>query len=403
MNSRPVHPWLFMVLVTPFGVVSGYIGVTLAYQLRQVGVPVAAVAAMVALSVLPNTWKFFWAPVIDLTLTQKKWHVLAGVITAAGIAGMGFFPATKAGLAALSSVCFLASLAATFQGMAVDSLMAYSTPEELKGRAGGWSQAGNLGGNGIGGGLGLYLAQHLPAPWIASSIVGFLCILCSLALAGVPSPVRSTEIFHLRQRVTETAKDVWDLVRRRAGILALILCFLPVGSGAAPLSAIADEWKASADMVALITGVLGGLISAAGCLVGGWFCDRMNRQAAYVWFGVLQAAGAVAMALSARSSANYEIWASVYNFTSGLTYAAFTAFVLEAIGRGAAATKYNAMASLSNVPIWYMTKLDGWTHDKWDSAIMFYGEAALGIVGAMVFFTLANTILRPARQDLEAR
>jgi hypothetical protein len=36
--TRHVHPWVFMVLIIPFGVVSGYITVTLAFQLCFDGV-----------------------------------------------------------------------------------------------------------------------------------------------------------------------------------------------------------------------------------------------------------------------------------------------------------------------------------------------------------------------------
>jgi len=383
-----------MVLIAPFGVVSGYVSVTLAYQLTHAGASVGQVAALMAICILPNTWKFFWAPVIDVTLSLKKWYLLAGLLTAFGIAAMGFFPATKAGLAALSAVTFLASLASTFLGMSVDSLMAHGTPEEFKGRAGGWSQAGNLGGNGIGGGLGLFLVSRLPSPWMASCIVGGLCLLCCLALAGVSAPGRSLGEAGLLPGLAATFKDVWAVVKRRAGALALILCFLPIGAGAAPLSAIASEWRASADTVALITGVLGGIISAIGCLVGGWYCDRMDRKAAYVWFGIFQAAAAVAMALLPRSPAMYILWASVYTFTSGLTYAAFTAFVLEVIGQGAAATKYNAMASMSNLPIYYMTNIDGWAHDRWGSTGMFFVESGLAVAGALLFVGLARTRLR---------
>jgi len=383
-----------MVLIIPFGVVSGYIGVTLAYQLTRAGVTVGQVAALVALTVLPNTWKFFWAPVVDLTLNQKKWYILAGLLSALGIGAMGFFPATKPGLAALSAVGFLASLATTFLGMAVESLMTYSTPDELKGRAGGWFQAGNLGGYGIGGGLGLFLAERLPSPWMASCVVGGLCLLCCGALFNLPSPVRPPASPGLLPSLASLFKDLWEVIRQRLGLLALILCFLPVGSGAAPFSAIAGEWRASAYTVALVTGVLGGIVSATGCLAGGWICDRMNRQTAYVWFGILQAAGAVAMALLPRTETMYVLWASVYAFTAGLTYAAFTAFVLEAIGKGAAATKYNALASLSNLPIYYMTRIDGWAHDRWGSAVMFFTESALGVAGAVFFIVLAKVLLQ---------
>jgi MFS family permease len=126
---------------------------------------------------------------------------------------------------------------------------------------------------------------------------------------------------------------------------------------------------------------------------GGWICDRMGRQAAYVWFGILQAASGVAMALLPRSQVMFIACVSVYTFTSGLAYAAFSAFVLEVIGKGAAATKYNALASLSNVPIYYMTNIDGWAHDRWNSTSMFFTESGLALASAVVFVVLARILL----------
>jgi MFS family permease len=355
------------------------------------GVSVGQIAALVSLSVLPHTWKFFWAPVADVTLNQTKWYFISATLTAIGIAAMGMFPATTRGLAALSAVVFVTSLAVTFVGMAVESLMAHCTPEELKGRAGGWFQAGNLGGAGIGGGLGLLLAQRLPSDWMASCIVGFLCLLCCLALAGLPTPERM-EAGGLVASIRGSLAELWHVVRQRAGAVALILCFLPIGSGAAQglWSAVAPEWRVTAETVALVTGLLGGIVSAAGCIVGGWICDRMDRKAAYVWFGILQAGAAVAMAMFPRSQAMFIGWTSLYAFIMGMTYAGFSAFVLEAIGKGAAATKYSAFASLSNMPIYYMTIINGWAHDRWGSSGMLFTEALLCVIGASVFVVLAR-------------
>jgi MFS family permease len=403
MNLRHAHPWVFMVLIIPFGVVTGYVSVTLAYQLKQAGASVEQIAALVALGVLPNTCKFFWAPVVDLTLSQKRWYLIAGLLGAVGVAAMGWFPATKAGLVVLSAVVFLSSLASTLLGMAVESLLAYGTPEELKGRASGWYQAGNLGGNGLGGGLGLYLVEHLPAPWMASCIVGGLCFLCCLALLLVPTPDRTFQGSSLRKGIAVIWEDLWQLIRNRSGILAFLLCFLPIGTGAVVFSSIAGEWGASANLVALITGVLCGVISAIGCIVGGWICDRKDRQQAYVWFGILQAGSGLAMAFLPHTPAMFVVWVSVYNFTSGLCYAAFSAFVLEVIGKGAAATKYNALASLSNVPIYYMTTLDGWAHDHWNSTGMFLTESGLAVASAGLFLVLVKVLLgRPGRAKDEA-
>jgi PAT family beta-lactamase induction signal transducer AmpG len=394
MNPRHLHPWVFMVLEIPFGVVSGYINITLAYQLSQAGASQEQITALVALGVLPGTWKFLWAPVVDITLNQKKWYVLAGSLGAIGIAAMGLFPATEPGLAALSAIALFTSLATTVLGMAVESLLAHSTPHELRGRASGWFQAGNLGGSGIGGGLGLFLAQRLPAPWMASCIVGGLCLLCCVSLLAVPTPERPPGKPGILSSLAATLKDLWQMVRNRPGALVLILCFLPIGTGAIVFSSINQEWRASADTVALVTGVLGGVISAIGCLVGGWICDRMDRKRAYIWFGIFQAASGVAMALLPRSPAMFVLWVSVYTFSAGLTYAAFSAFVLEVIGKSAAATKYNALASLSNVPIYYMTLIDGKAHDRWNSAGMFFTESALAVASAILFLGLARILLR---------
>ncbi|HEV2691711.1 MAG TPA: MFS transporter [Verrucomicrobiae bacterium] len=393
LPPRHVHPWVFMALIIPFGAASGYVTVTLAYQLKQAGASVAQIAALSALGVLPQTWKFLWAPVVDITLNQKRWYIIAGILCAIGTGMTGFFPATKTGLTALSTLFFFTSVATTFLAMAVESLLAYSTPEESKGHVAGWYQAGNLGGGGIGGGLGLYLVGCLPAPWMASSIVGGLCLLCCVPLFLVPTPERPPRHPAVLKNIAAMLQDLWELMRNRSGILAFILCFLPIGTSAVGFSAIADEWKASSHTVALINGVLGGVICAVGCILGGWMCDRMNRQRAYVVFGVLQAASGVAMALFPRTQAEFVVWVSVYMFTAGLSYAAFSAFVLEVIGKGAAATKYNALASLSNVPIYYMTNIDGWAHDRWNSAAMFYTESGLAVISAVVFMILAKILL----------
>ncbi|TPW01570.1 MAG: major facilitator transporter, partial [bacterium] len=208
-SSRHIHPWVFMVLIIPFGVVSGYVTVAIAYYLKQAGVSVGQVAGIVALALLPHTWKFLWAPVIDATLSQKTWYWIGAILTAVGIALMGAMPPTKAGLAILSVVVFLTSSATSFIGMAVESLMAHATPEELKGRAGGWFQAGNLGGSGIGGGLGLWLTQNLAAAWLAGVIVAVLCFLCALALFLLPETGRSHPPGGLVTGLKSSIQDLW--------------------------------------------------------------------------------------------------------------------------------------------------------------------------------------------------
>lgn len=387
MTSRRFHPAVFLILILPFGVIGGYLQVTLGFMLSKAGVSVAETAGLIAVGFLPHTWKFIWAPIADTTLTRKKWYVLAAILTSAGILAMGLIPPTGAGLKLLGYAAFIGNLAVTFLGMAVESMMAYATPEDEKGRAGGWFQAGNLGGTGVGGGLGLILAQHLAAPWMAAAIIAGACLMCVIALAAVPEPEAAHRHPSLRTSLMNVVRDVWGVTRSRFGALALILCFLPIGSGAASglWATVAKDWNASANTVAIVTGVLGGLVSAVGCLAGGWLSDRINRKGAYALYGVLQALCAAGMALAPRDERSYIVFTTLYAFITGLTYAGFSAFVLEAMGLGAAATKYNLYASLSNMPIYYMTWVDGQAHEKWGPAGMLYAEGVFCVLGLVAF------------------
>jgi MFS transporter, PAT family, beta-lactamase induction signal transducer AmpG len=176
------HPVIFLLLCIPFGAATGYVTVTLVYLLSHAGVSVASVAGMIAISLLPQTWKVLWAPIVDTTLTSKRRYLIAALFAAATLVPIGFLPMTNAMLAAVTALVFTNSVATTFLAMATENLMARATGLEEKGRAGGWYQAGNLGGAGIGGGAALWLAQHSAIIWLPGAAMAGLCAACCIAL-----------------------------------------------------------------------------------------------------------------------------------------------------------------------------------------------------------------------------
>ena len=389
------HPVVYLLLCTPFGATSGYVIVTLAYLLAHAGVSVGAIAGLVAINLLPQTWKALWAPIVDTTLTSKNWYLMAAIVSAATLAAIGFFPATQSGLFAITVLVFVNSVAVSFLAMAAENLMPHSTEQSQKGRAGGWYQAGNLGGQGIGGGAALWIAQHSTIFWLPGAAMAALFMACCLALLFVGEPDLSHRKLHYLETLRDVASDVWNTAKSRIGFLALLICFLPIGSGAASglWAAIAGDWHASADTVALVNGVMGGIVSAIGCVIGGYLCDRIDRKFAYALFGVFLAAGALAMAIAARTPAMFIIFTLLYAFVQGLNYASFSAVVLEAIGRGAAATKYNIYASLSNMPIAYMTIVDGKAYERWHTNGLLVADAAAGLL-AVAFFAAVVAVVR---------
>jgi hypothetical protein len=181
--------------------------------------------------------------------------------------------------------------------------------------------------------------------------------------------------------------DLFSLATRRMGMLAVFMVILPLGTGAASnlWSSIAGDWKAGADEVALVSGVLNGLVAIVGSLAAGFVCDRMDRKAGYALFGLISALAAVAMALGPRTPLSFLLFATAYNLVIGCCYGAFSALTLEAIGKGAAATKYNLLASASNLPIMLMTLVEGQAQTRWGSGGMLLTEAACAAVAVALY------------------
>lgn len=398
-SAGATHPWRFALLIVPYGASGGFLTVTMAWLLTAGGVAPTDTAALIALSYLPHTWKFLWAPLVDLTWHRKGWYLLGSVGGTLGTWATGALPANSQNLVWLSVVVLATNFAVTLLGMSVESLMAHATADGQKGRAAGWFQAGNLGGLGVGGGAGLWMVQGAGlSPGASAAVLAASGALCALALSGMPDPSRISRVSGdgagiqgWVDSVRSMLVDLWAMARSRRGALAILVCFLPIGSGAAAnmWSVAAGDWGAGANTVALVNGTLGGVISALGCLVGGFVCDRMDRQRAYCVFGGVMVATALVMWALPRVEASFVAMASVYAFVQGLTYAGFSAVVLEAIGRGVAATKYNLLASLSNMPIAWVTVVDGWGYERHGTTGLLLADSATGICGLLVFAAVA--------------
>ena len=434
MPERSTHPVLFLILFVPKGISNGYVVVTLGFLLAAAGVGVDAIAILGNWSLVPQNVKFVLGPLVDATLTNKAWYLISAVMTGLLIAATGFIPAHASNLTPITVCVFVISVASAFSALAADSIMAYATSPEEKGRAGGWSQAGNLGGSAIGGGAGLWLAQNLTpggdaaigtwlslhtgigwfshfGAWLSSHVqaaviggaaVGALCVLTCLALPFVHEPQTEHRESKFWKSMVNIGKDLWNLLKSRKGLLAFVAMWLPISAAAMTQlwAAVASDWHASVNSVVLINGMLGGLITMAGCIIGGWLCDRMNRMLAFNLFSLVCCACALAAAFSPRTEAMYVLYVGLYMLITGFCYAAWGAVVLEAIGKGAAATKYNVLAGIANFPIQYMAYLDGkahvWHAPSWlpfdGTTLMLLTEAFVPVLGTvvLVLFALAT-------------
>src|SRR5215471_16857912 len=385
------HPSIFLLPNLPFGITGGYITVVVPYLVTRAGLPVFTAAFIVAIGLVPKAAKLFWAPLADIGLTLKKWYVI-GAATAGGMLLLqGLVPLTHATVPFVAGALFAAELGSSLLAPSLGGLMAQAMPDKFKGQAAGWYQLGGKVGAGAGGGIGLWLAVHAPTPAAPGLVLGLGCIGCVIGLRLLHEPERRLSANAL-DRVKQIARELWQLIKSREGLLVAALAVSPIGiSGVDNFwSAVAREWAVSAGTIVLVTGFGRAAIAGAGCLLAGWWADRADRRVVYLAAGAFVAAADITLALTPHVPGVFVVGTLTQKFCIGMADAALSALILSVIGRSAAATKYTVLAALSNIGELYMTVTSGWIHDRWSTEMMLIAES----VSALVCIVVATVVLK---------
>jgi MFS transporter, PAT family, beta-lactamase induction signal transducer AmpG len=270
-------------------------------------------------------------------------------------------------------------------GSCVGGMLAATMPDEQRGKAGGWVNAGNLIGGAVGGFVGLHMTQiHATALQIGLTVSALMIAPALVALFLVDGPhVRRPA----RERFSTMLTDVGRVIRSRPGWTGILFCLSPVGTAALVnlFTGMARDFRIADDdpTVKMVNGAGGAVLTAIGALAGGYLCDRMNRRLAYLLSGALTAACGLAMAAFPLDRTNYIVGVSSYLLISGFCYAAFSAVVLEAIGRAgdAASTQYTLFSSAGNAAIAYVGKLDTVWSGRFGPKAPLGADALLNLAG----------------------
>ncbi len=384
--SKHNPPWLFGILVLPYGFTTSVTALLMPYLLRKVGMPVDQIAKISAVAILPAIWAFLWSPLADTGLRRRSWIIVSSVASGATAAAAIFGIHGSVGL--LTVLLFLSNAFSGLLSSACGALLT-AMPESMRGRASGWYQAGNVSGGAIAGGLVIWLADHAAVPTVAFAILAAM-VLPSLAAFAIDEarPV----IRAIGPQLAGMFHDLRDLLRSRRTWLGLLFFLSPVGTAAVTnlISGVARDYHASGNEVALVTGVAGGLLSALGCYIGGVVADKMSRMVAYALAGGLTAVFALWLALGPATPLTYGAGYAGYSLAAGFAYAVYTAFLLDVVGKRqhAAAFAYSALNASGNASIAYMTWLDGVGYKHWGARGLMGTDAlangAFGIILLLV-------------------
>jgi len=360
------RPWLFSLLIAPDAVISlGLASGALTFLLRNEGVTPGRAASIAALIALPHAIYFFWGPVTDFWMRRRAWLMIAAAAAAAAVLAAFHQPTLATPWAVrllFLGACFGVVVAAACGGM-----MGAFASETNKRRASSFYQAGSLAVGAVAVFLLLSFAERFSLGalgWIAAVLI------VAPALFALAAPPQSMVQEHgAWETVVRVGREFKSTFLRWEAIPYALLIIAPCASGAmiGLLPELARDYGVSGAQVAWINGVGGALLTTAGALSVSLIPVRVRAPIAYLLAGLANAATLALLSLGPQRPTIYFASTVLFLFTVGAGYALFTAVSLEFLGGSgkSGSSRYAIINSLGNVPVVYMTWLDGRGYAHW--------------------------------------
>ena len=354
---RKLPPWTMGLANAPLGFTFGFISTAIPFLLASRGVSTAQIAGISAICFSPSFWAFLLCPILDVRFSKRQYCV--GCFTLAALC-VGCAVLNLDHLALFTALTTFGCASAVIGGNSLAALLIEVVDQNSFGSLGGWVNVANLGAAGIFGTMTIFLVQKAPIAIAALSVA--LIILAPLLLLTffptVPAATRAAA-----ETFSTLFRDLLAVMKRRECILGLI-AFLSPGSAFALtnlFSGLGASYQAPENLVAWIGGAGVAIACSIGCLLGGPLADRFPRPQVYVITGIVGATVSVAMLFAPHTTTVFIIGVLAYNLAQGLNYTAFTALSYELTGKDnpLAGTQVALLTASANLPISYMTALDG--------------------------------------------
>ncbi|MGA2205659.1 MAG: hypothetical protein ABSG10_02900 [Terracidiphilus sp.] len=391
------RPWLFAFLIAPDAVISlGLVGGAITYLLRDEGVDPARAASIAALLSLPHAIYFLWGPLTDFWMRRRTWLLLAAAASA--IAMVVAFHQPRLASPWSVGLLFLSACLGVFVVAACGGILGTLRSELSRRRAGSFYQSGSL----TFGAVAVFVLVTCSGRLSLGSlgwIVAAMIVLPSLAALSAPAQPLVSE-----QTARHTTARIWHEFRstflRWEAIPYTLLVASPCCSGAmiGLLTQLARDYGVTGYQVAWFNGLAGALLTSAGALAASLIPIRVRASIAFPIAGLVNAATLAVFALGPLRPAVYFTGAVLFLFTIGAGYALFTGVALEFLGSSgkSGSSRYAIINSIGNLPVAYMTYLDGRGYALWGPRAMPAVDAIITAVGCLLL--LAHFVSRRHKQ-----
>lgn len=405
----------FFFLYITEGIPLGFTAVAIATQMRRQGLDPAAIGAFVGSLYLP--WAFKWAlgPIVDTISSdrfgrRRTWIVGAQILMAGSLlAALPIDFSTR--LQLFTAIILVHNCFGAAQDVAIDALAVNTLKEDERGMANGLMFGGAYLGQAIGGAGVLFLTPFVGFSntyFFVAAAIGLVTLFIALPLREAKGPPRE----RYGASVLETIRlEIWTFIRQsigaflgsRAALVGVAFALLPAGAYALGLnlqSNLAVELGLDDTQVGTLS-LWTAVISAVGCVAGGWLSDRFGRRRMLALFIVLMTIPTVIFALQMQKAGwimpvsitdpgrpvppawlvtQFWVLVIVYSAFQGLSYGIRSALFMDVTSPRVAATQFTAYMAMLNFAISYSANWQGVSATKYGYPVTLGLDAAFGLL-----------------------
>ena len=387
--------------------------------MRRQGLDPAAIGAFVAALWIPWAIKWAFGPVVDV-VSSERWGrrrgwILATQLLMAATLLVAMPIEFRTRLELFTAIIVVHNIFAATQDVAIDALAVGTLRDDERGLAnglmfGGFYIGGAIGGSGV----------LLLTPWmgfqntflLVAAVIATVTFIVPYPMREAPGPsrppVEGLRLAAVGRGIARFARDAGKaFVGSRAAFLAIPLALLPMGGYALSLalqSNIAVDLGLTDRQIGTL-GLMGTVLSASCCVLGGWLSDRFGRRRSLAVFIAATTLPTFALAIAmhrfgwilpvdaaagARPEAPAELvrlfWALAlcYAAFQGFMYGVGTAIFMDVTTPAVAATQFTAYMALCNVVFAYSAWWQGLAASRWGYPTTLALDAAFGLVSLAI-------------------
>lgn len=378
LSERRLPPvWVMGLSNATLGFASGIMNFVMPQLMAGAHVPEATIALITAIALSPTFWFVLFGPILDVRFSRRWYSTLLATVSA--------LTATTAilnlhHLLILQLAMVVCNAAAMLSSSALGGWLSTIVPDEQKNPLSKWMNIALVSGTGLIVGAGGELVRQLPLP-VAAALMGFIILLPAAIFLWIPAPGPDRRL--AGESFSQFNREVLSLVRRREVVVVLLLFLSPCSSFVLPnlLGGLGADFHASARSVSMAGGVGAFIPGLLGCFIFPVIARRVRLRVFYLANGIVGSLFTLSLVMLPHTTSTFAAALFGEYLFQAVAFSLQIGIVFEAIGpdNPLAATTFSFLTAATNVPVTYVTLIDGQAYSRAGIRGMLAADALLAI------------------------